>query len=234
VTPILLAALLGGASGAAPAPSAEAPLAVDDLPIVEVSARREGRVLALLMTGDGGWAGLDRGLAAALADAGVAVVGLDSLRYFWRRRTIDETTDDVERILAHYRAAWGRPDVILVGYSRGADVVPFVASRLPQPLRSALRLVALIGPSTFAELEVHAIDLFTSRKRAGALSTEEAVRGTRGAVRFLCLEGTEERDSLCPHLVDLPWVKRVLHRGGHHFLGDAAGLAQTIVSELQR
>jgi type IV secretory pathway VirJ component len=225
---LLLAGLLGAA------PTAQPPPAVDDLPIVEVPARREGRVLALLVTGDGGWAGLDRELAAALADGGVAVVGLDSLRYFWRRRTPDETAADAARILAHYRAAWRRPEVILIGYSRGADVVPFVAPRLPDPLRAALRLVALIGPSTFAELEVHAIDLFTSRKRAGPLSTEKAVRDTRGAVPILCFEGTEERDSLCPHLVDVPWVKRVLHRGGHHFLGDAAGLAQAIVSELPR
>ena len=40
---------------------------------------------ALLLTGDGGWAGLDQELAARLAASGVPTVGLNSLKYFWTR-----------------------------------------------------------------------------------------------------------------------------------------------------
>ena len=210
---------------ARPAP----PPAVADLPLVEVPAAAPGRRLALLLTGDGGWVGIDRALAAAFAADGVAVVGLDSLRYFWKRRTPEETARDVARILAHYAAAWGRPEVLLVGYSRGADIVPIVAGRLPPEARAQLRLVAMLGPSTFAELEVHAIDLFSSKKRAGALSTEDAVRATAGAVPMLCVHGTDEHDSLCPRLADLPWVKDVLLPGGHHFDGGYAALARRVL-----
>lgn len=205
------------------------PTPVSDLPLVEVPSATRGPRLALLLTGDGGWVGIDKALAAAFAEKGVPVVGLDSLRYFWKRRTPEETARDAQRILAHYRGVWGRPEVLLVGYSRGADIVPIVAGRLPPEERARVKLVAMLGPSTFAELEVHALDLLSSRKRAGALSTEEAVRATGGSVPMLCVHGTDEHDSLCPRLADLPWVKDVLLPGGHHFGGDYATLAQRIL-----
>lgn len=56
---------------------------VDDLPLVNVAARQPGNTLAILLTGDGGWADLDRTLSSALAAHGITVIGWDSLRYYW-------------------------------------------------------------------------------------------------------------------------------------------------------
>jgi len=44
-------------------------------------------MLAIVLSGDGGWRDLDQTVARALQDAGVSVVGIDSLRYFWRRKS---------------------------------------------------------------------------------------------------------------------------------------------------
>ncbi|MEE9877952.1 MAG: hypothetical protein PBU97_16320 [Stenotrophomonas maltophilia] len=41
----------------------------------------------MFVSGDGGWAGLDKDVASSLNEHGVAVVGIDSLRYFWSERT---------------------------------------------------------------------------------------------------------------------------------------------------
>jgi type IV secretory pathway VirJ component len=211
-----LGALLAAVPAAAAAQAEPSP-GVADLPLVEVRAGGDDPRLAILLTGDGGWVGLDRALAAELAEAGVATVGLDSLRYFWKRRTPDETARDVARIVAHYGAAWRRTEVVLVGYSRGADIVPFLVPRLPPDARARLRLVAMLGPGTFAEFEVHAVDLLAPVRRPASLPTEDAVRATEGAVPMLCVHGTDEGDSLCPRLADLPWVKLAALPGGHHF-----------------
>jgi type IV secretory pathway VirJ component len=119
--------------------------------------------------------------------------------------------------------------VLLVGYSRGADLAPFIAARLGPAERERLRLVALLGPGTFAEFEVHAIDIFSNVRRDSALSTEDPLRATAGRTRFLCVRGADEKDSLCPHVEDLPWVKQVLLPGGHHFDGDYHGLAKLVL-----
>jgi type IV secretory pathway VirJ component len=201
---------------------------VKDLPVVEVPTQVPGKRFAILVSGDGGWVGLDRGVGGALAEAGVPVVGLDSLRYFWRKKTPDQTARDVARLVAHYRALWGRDEVILVGYSRGADIVPFLPARMPEPERQAVKLVAMLAPGTFAEFEVHVIDLFSSVKRSDATSTEQAVR-TLGGIHALCVRGAEENDSLCPHLADLGTVKQVVLPGAHHFDRDWPALARIIL-----
>ncbi len=183
-----------------------------------------------MVTGDGGWVGIDREVAAALTARGVAVVGLDSLKYFWHKRTPDQTGADLAKIARHYLAAWDRKEVLLVGYSRGADVLAVVAGKIPDDVRKQVRLVALLGPSTFAELEVHVVDLLSSVRRKRAIDTEPAVRATGGALSFLCVQGSGEDDSLCPHLRDLPWVKTVVLPGHHHFDGDYAKLAEQILA----
>ncbi len=226
-------AALERVSAAAPRPPPPPPADVADLPIVEVPAAGDDPRLAILLTGDGGWVGIDKALAGAFGQAGVATVGLDSLRFFWKRRTPDETARAVARIIEHYGAAWRRTEVILVGYSRGADLVPFVAGRLPPVVAQRLRLVAMLGPATFAEFEVHAIDLFSSRRRSSALPTEDAVRATAGRMRMLCVMGSDERDSLCPALGDLPWVKRIVLPGGHHFDGAYDQLARMVLDAAQ-
>jgi type IV secretory pathway VirJ component len=59
--------------------------ALPGLPLVEMPA--PGRRLAILMSGDGGWHYLDKGVASQLRRAGVSVLGWNSLRYFWAPKT---------------------------------------------------------------------------------------------------------------------------------------------------
>lgn len=209
-------------------PAATAPAPLAGLPVVEVPAASGDR-LAVLLTGDGGWVGLDRDVAAALVARGVAVVGLDSLAYFWKKRTPAETAADVARVARHYLAAWNRRTILLVGYSRGADALAVAAGRLPEDVRRQVRLVAMLAPGTYAELEIHAVDLLASVRRRDAVSTEEAVRATGGTVPMLCVQGAGEDDSLCPHVRDLPWMKTVVLPGHHHFDGDYARLAGVVL-----
>ncbi|HEY9024995.1 MAG TPA: AcvB/VirJ family lysyl-phosphatidylglycerol hydrolase, partial [Burkholderiaceae bacterium] len=122
------------------------PAQLADLPIVEVPAEgSSGRRFAVLLSGDGGWAGIDKGIAAALVQQGVPVAGFDSLRYFWSARTPEGLAADLDRVIRYYAARWKRKEVILVGYSQGADVLPFALNRLPARTRSSVRLTALLG-----------------------------------------------------------------------------------------
>ena len=191
-----------------------------------VRAAHESDTLAILLTGDGGWAGLDRELAAQLAARGVSTVGFNSLRYFWRMRTPDEAARDVTRVLQHFLTDWKKTRFILIGYSFGADIAPFVANRLPAELRKRLVTVSLLGIESNAEFEVRVVDWIPGSDPPG-----RAVRPELAAINVpvLCIYGEGESTTICPP------SKSALVTGqrigsGHHFGGDYAVLADRIVA----
>ncbi len=219
---------LAAGQGGDPAAASASPAGdLADLPLVEIRAAGPATgALAVLVSGDGGWAGLDQDLAAALAAAGVDVVGLNSLRYFWRRREPDELGRDLARILDRYARLWGRDRFLLIGYSLGADAMPFMASRLPARLLGQVRAIALLSPGHATDLEFQVAD-WLADDAAGGLPIRPEVDRLPGD-RVLCLYGEEEDDALCPDLT--PAEARALSLpGSHHFDGDYQGLARAIL-----
>jgi type IV secretory pathway VirJ component len=205
---------------------------VAGLPLVEVAARRPGRVLAVMLSGDGDWADIDREVAATLADSGMAVVGLKTRSYLLdRQRTPEELSRDVARVLDHYLVAWRRDSVVIVGYSRGADFAPFVANRLPAELRGRLTLVAMLAPAPGASFQFHWSDLVRDTKRATDIPTRPEVARLHG-VRMLCVYGRDESESACRD-VDTSLVRSVERDGGHHFDGDYRALGALVVEAIR-
>ncbi|HUE49301.1 MAG TPA: AcvB/VirJ family lysyl-phosphatidylglycerol hydrolase [Steroidobacteraceae bacterium] len=207
---------------AAPQP----PPDIEDLPVTEVPASGESDEFALLLTGDGGWAGLDQELAARLAASGVPTVGLNSLKYFWTERTPEATARDVARVLRHYFAAWNKQRVLLIGYSFGADVLPFVVNRLPPQLRERVASVSLLGIDANASFEVRISD-WVGSAGGGAPTRPELAALTH--VPVLCLYGEGESDSICPQLSGAGIAREQIGKG-HHFSGEYARLADRILA----
>lgn len=219
------------------APKAEAGGAevedVSDLPLVEaVAPAGPGDAFAVLVSGDGGWAGIDRELAAAVGAQGVPVVGLDSLRYFWKAKTPEQTGKDVSRVIRHYAAAWKRGTVVMLGYSRGADVLPATVNRLDADARAKVKLLGQVAAEKLAEFEVHVTD-FVASSEVGTPVEPEVRR--LGGTPLVCIFGDQEADeSLCPAIKSLPGVSAVKLPGGHHFGGDYAAVAKAIIGVLPR
>jgi type IV secretory pathway VirJ component len=213
------------------APGALRPQQINDLPVTEVHAdghadEGKGDEFALLLTGDGGWAGLDQELAARLAASGVPTVGLNSLKYFWTQRTPEEAAKDVSRVIRHYLAAWNKKRVLLVGYSFGADVLPFVVNRLPADLKSQVATLSLLGLDSNASFEVSVAD-WIGGDDAGQPTRPELAN--LGATPVLCIYGEGEKDTICPTLPP-PRVTSEQVGTGHHFGGEYAQLADRILA----
>jgi type IV secretory pathway VirJ component len=209
---------------------------VRDLPLVEVPATgvpaAEDRALfAVLLTGDGGWAGIDQDLAGALAARGIPVVGLNTLKYFWAARTPETAARDLERIVRRYAVAWQRAQVLLIGYSFGADVLPFLYTRLPEDVRAAVRTVNLLGLSETATFEFHVADWIPGADAGGRATLPEIRRMSPAPV--LCLYGADETDSPCTKLAGGA-VKAASLPGGHHFGGDYPSLVRQIAEYAHR
>ena len=233
-TPLQAAPAAGPATPApgAPAGAKGGVPAVNDLPLVEVPVKSGAAsgLMAVVISGDGGWAGLDKEVAGALSTKGIPVVGVNSLQYFWSARTPEGIARDLERILRHYMATWNRQEVMLIGYSLGADVIPFAASRLPADLLGKVKVIALLGPSTKAEFEFHVTDWLGGASSGQPVLPE--VRKLGGRPPVLCLHGSKESDSLCPSLTPAQG-KSIELPGAHHFGGDYEAVANLILKEAQ-
>jgi type IV secretory pathway VirJ component len=119
-----------------------------------------------------------------------------------------------------------------VGYSRGAEALPFMTSRLPPDLKERVRLVALLGAARSTTFEFHLTDWLGRGERGSArASTGPEIEKLRG-LRVLCVYGTDEKDSVCPSLpAGLTTSTPV--QGGHHFGGDYRDLAARILRAAQ-
>ena len=96
----------------------------DDLPVVEVPSTPPGDTVSLFYSGDGGWRDLDKAVAEQMAERGYPVVGVDTLRYFWQRKSPDQAASDLSEMMREYREKWHAKRFVLIGYSFGADVMP--------------------------------------------------------------------------------------------------------------
>lgn len=210
------------------------PDALNSLPLV-LYPPKEGttpRGLAVIYAGDGGWRDLDQTIAGIFNDRGYAVVGVDTLRYFWNEKTPRELGDDLEAIIGRYGPQWGAKRVMLAGYSFGADVIPFAWPRLSKQVRDEVKLIALLGLSKTADFQVSV---------AGWLGVgsgdHDVVKAAAGLPmdRVACVYGKEEledadNDVACATDV-FPLSARLEQPGGHHFDENYEVLAKQLDAE---
>jgi len=200
---------------------------VSDLPIVEVGKKSSTGTLVVIYSGDGGWRDLDRTLGETLAQKDYAVLGVDDLHYFWSLRSPEESSADLARLLEYYLDAWDCQRVVLIGYSFGADILPFIYNRLPEPQREKVALLSLLAPSLGASFEVHMEEWVTSDLTEDALPTVPEVARIDPS-KLQCFYGMEDSDdTLCldPVMKDADITKT---GGGHHFDEDYPALAGLI------
>jgi type IV secretory pathway VirJ component len=203
--------------------------AATKLPLVEVPATHgSSDTLVVFVSGDGGWAAIDKAISRDLAAHGMPVVGLNALEYFWTRRTPESAARDLQRMLEMYLPAWKKERVLYVGYSRGADVLPAMISRLPADLQSKTRAIALLGPSPRVEFEFHVGDWMRSTSKTGFAVKPEVDKLM--SHNIVCIYGEDDKDSLCP---ELPAPSVVKLKGAHHFDGGYDKLAAIILEHLQ-
>jgi type IV secretory pathway VirJ component len=199
-----------------------------DLPLVELPATGKSDRLAIVISGDGGWRDLDKTIAERLREQGVSVIGWDSLRYFWHGKTPELTATDLGRVLQTYEARWQPRSIALIGYSFGADVLPFAYNRLAADLRARVALVALLGFDKAADFEIRVGGWLGLPPSAAALPVAgEIERVPPGIV--LCFYGEDETDSACPAL-ERSGAEVVRTIGSHHFGGDYDRLARDIIA----
>ena len=213
----------------AQAPAARAAIPnVDGLPIIEIPpASGRANTLVIVLSGDGGWADIDKSMARVFSANAMAVVGMNARAYLSPAKTPAQSATDVGRIARHYAAKWHTRRLVLVGYSRGAMMAPFVVNRLDADVRAQLVLTAMLGLPMTANFQFHLIDLVRDVKRDDDIAVMPELERMRG-LRMLCAYGTQEKERAC-FAADDALLTKVAITGGHHFDGDYEALARIII-----
>ncbi|MFM0236135.1 virulence factor family protein [Paraburkholderia sediminicola] len=205
---------------------------VSDLPLIELPAAHPGGLMAIVISGDGGWRDLDKTISLALQKDGVSVIGIDSLRYFWSEKTPAQTSRDLARVMQTYGARWHADHIALVGYSFGADVMPFAYNRLPEALRAKVSLIALLGFAPDADFQIRVGGWLGMPASDKALKVQPELARVPPAI-VQCFYGEDEKDTLCPALTRTG-VEVIRTSGDHHFGRDYNALERRILDAFQK
>ncbi|WP_185984124.1 virulence factor family protein [Aureimonas mangrovi] len=197
------------------------------LPVVDLPPDGPPIAVAVFFSGDGGWRDLDKISGEWLQAHGVHVIGVDSLRYFWSEKTPEAMAADIAQIVQGAAPPQGMP-VALLGYSFGADTLPFAFAHLPGDLQDRVSLIGLLAPGTATGFEIS-----VGGWLGFATGENEVVPAIEALppAKVLCVYGRDEDGTACTNPA-LSSVAILGLDGGHHFDGDYPALAARLLAAI--
>lgn len=204
---------------------------VFQLPLHIFPASNEpGLPLVFMISGDGGWGWFDQQLALHLAKKNIPCIGLDAFHYFWNKKTPEMVAYDIEPVINYYLKYWNREKIILIGYSFGAEIVPFVARKFNPSLRNKTALVVMLSPTPRTGFEIHFIDMLSIDSRKDTYDVVNEIRNLQNT-KVLCIFGQDENTKI-PSLIHDKRVHFYYTKGGHHFDRSYDEIIQAILKDL--
>ena len=175
---------------------------VANLPLIELPAASPSRLMAVFLSGDGGWRDIDKTIGENLQSLGVSVVGWDSVRYFWRKKTPEETAADLSAVIHAYSAKWGADKIALIGFSFGADVLPFLYDRLRPGIKRRIAMLSLLSAGQAADWEIRVVGWLGAGPSDEATPLAPALKPIAGGL-IQCFYGDQDTGSSCPAMASL-------------------------------
>lgn len=185
----------------------------------------DDKPLVLYISGDGGLNDFSKSLCAGISSKGYNIAAINSRSYFWDKKTPDQTAMDVRNYITAKLKDRASQQIILIGYSFGADVTPFIVNRLDSNLSGKLKSVILLSPSGSTDFEIHWSDLLGgSKKRSNDVIAEiNKMKVNRLTTVFGSNEtGFPVSDIKVSHYYNYRLT------GGHHYAGNTEDLIRLL------
>jgi type IV secretory pathway VirJ component len=195
-----------------------------ELPLKVKNAPESSLPMIFYITGDGGWNMFDNKMSTEFEASKVPYIGLNSFRYFWSKKTPDQLAKDVIPVLYKYLKEWNKEEIAMIGYSFGAEILPFLVTRLPSDLKEKVKLIAMITPSETSDFTIHVNDMltFNGKYDYDVIAEVRKISSTN----IFCFFGENETSLFDKsHLQKNLYIRLV--KGGHHFTD-----AKTVMKEI--
>jgi type IV secretory pathway VirJ component len=134
---------------------------------------------------------------------------------------------DLETLVERYNSKWGKTKVVFIGYSMGAEVLPFAVDCMDNKYMNELKDLILIGPWQKATFKTRLRDFIFEINKGTDIYTELLKLKTKKAY-VIC---DDNKFSICHKDMERV-IDHDLLGGGHHFGGDYLTLSKLIGKRL--
>ena len=197
------------------------------LPLIESKSTANNGYYVILLTGNGGWRKLVQSVTQYLNSKNISVVAINTKQYMLSEKKPVQIACDLESLIERYSLKWDQDKVVFLGYSMGAEVLPFAVNKMDDKYTENLLDLILIGPWQKATFRVKLADYFFEINKGADVFTELKKMKSKNAY-IIC----DDKDiSICQKNLD-GVVDHDLLSGGHHFGGDYNTLSQLIGKRL--
>ncbi len=201
-----------------------------DLPLKEWQANSHDKPFIFYISGDGGMNNFSTSLCEALHNKGFDVSALNARSYFWDKKTPEKTAADVNEFLAKKLSGRKNQQVVLIGYSFGADVVPFILNGLSKDIDDKILVSFLMASSGNTDFEIHWADIFGGNSKRSMDVVTEINKLTDE--KLVILSASDDK-TLAVNKITLKRFTREVLPGGHHFDGDTEEIVKVILSDME-
>jgi type IV secretory pathway VirJ component len=201
-----------------------------DFPSKEWAATSHDKPLIFYISGDGGFNKFTTELCQSFNKNGYDVFSLNARSYFSDKKTPDQTATDVNTYLSEKLAARQNQQVVMVGYSFGADVLPFILNRLPQATAGKIKVSFLMAASGTTDFETHWSDMLGGNTKRSMDVVTELNKITNGNV--VIINGNDD-ELLALNKITLKNYSHEVLPGGHHFDGDTDQVTNLILNYIK-
>ncbi len=193
------------------------------------SSSDTSKPLIFYISGDGGFNKFSTSFMQTLNKYGYAILGLDAKDYFWHKKNPTEAANAIEQAINQYNNQWKRKNIILIGYSFGSDVAPFMLTHFTPALTTRVNHIILLSPSSKTDFEIHVLQMLGWGKNSGESVPAEINKISKPV---LIIMGDDEDDFPLNELT-IKNKQVIKMPGGHHYDGNVEGLCKQIVVSIK-